>query len=198
MGYFNGEKSLNLRIWHWLDFIAISGLIFTALFRMTWFSKKVNVPFFKDKLLEFGMQISDEQALILTKTIMERMWVWHNIFGFMLVALILFRIYAFVTKSEKCPLKKFKEAQDIKVKGVKFLHIIFYFITLYVVISGVVLFFKGDLGLTKESLKLVKELHEYTLWFFIAFVIIHIIGVIKAEVTTDKGLISEMFHDGKK
>jgi cytochrome b561 len=194
MGHYNGQKSLNLRVWHWLNAIAIFGLVFTTLFRKTWFNRGENMAFFKEKLLEFGFTLSDEQATILIKTIMEKMWVWHYIFGFMLVALIVFRIFAFVIKSEKCPLQKLKDAPNIEVKGVKVLHIIFYFITLFVAISGVVMFFKEDLGIAKESLSLVKTLHKYTLWFFIAFTVLHIIGAVKAEVTTDKGLISEMFH----
>lgn len=198
MGYYNGEKSLNLRVWHWLNAIAIFGLVFTTLFRKTWFSKGENIALFKEKLLEFGFTLSDQQATILVKAIMEKMWVWHYIFGFMLVALILFRIFAFVTKSEKCPLKKLKDAPNIEIKGVRATHIIFYFITLYVALSGVVMFFKDDLGIAKESLKLVKELHAWSLWFFIVFTLAHIIGVIKAEVTQDKGLISEMFNGGEK
>ena len=35
-------------------------------------------------------------------------------------------------------------------------------------------------------------------WFFVIFLVGHIVGVIKAELTTDKGLISEMFSGGDK
>jgi Ni,Fe-hydrogenase I cytochrome b subunit len=42
----------------------------------------------------------------------------------------------------------------------------------------------------------IQEVHEALLWFFVIFTVTHIVGVIKAELTTDKGLISDMFNGG--
>ncbi|QKF73635.1 cytochrome b561 [Aliarcobacter faecis] len=197
MGYFNSKKSLNLRVWHWFNFIAIFGLMFTYIFRETWFDKTNNALLIKNKLLEFGLEISNEKSVVLAKMLRETMWNWHYIFGFMLVFLLILRFYAFFINMENNPLSKLKEKTNTHIKIVNFTHFIFYIITFYVCISGVIMFFKDDLNLTKESLKLVKELHAYSFWFFLFFVFTHIFGVIKAEISSDKGLISEMFSGGQ-
>jgi len=197
MGVFNGKKSLNLRVWHWLSFFTIVGLMFTYVFRKTWFDRHQNANLIQNKLVEFGLNINGDNAMTLAKLLREPMWDWHYILGFIFVFLLLFRIFAFLSKSEKCPLKKVKSATNLKEKMVKLTHLVFYFVALYVAISGVILFFKDDLGLTKESLRLVKTLHVYSFWFFLAFIFAHIIGVVKAEISSDKGLISEMFNGGE-
>jgi Ni,Fe-hydrogenase I cytochrome b subunit len=69
-------------------------------------------------------------------------------------------------------------------------------VALYMAFSGLAMYFRETLGISKESLSLVKELHEWAFWFFAVFIVAHIAGVIKAEVSSDKGLISEMFNGG--
>ncbi len=57
MGVFNEKRSLNLRVWHWLNAIAIIGLMFTYIFRKTWFDKKDNALLIQNKLSEFGLSL---------------------------------------------------------------------------------------------------------------------------------------------
>ncbi|PWE25693.1 hypothetical protein DGE88_04010 [Aliarcobacter skirrowii] len=195
---FLGKKSKNLLVWHWLNFIAIIGLIFTDIFRSTWFNKNSLANTIETKLLEFQITISNENAISLAKLIRADMWQWHYIFGFMLVFLILFRMFAFLILKEKNPIQKIKTADNLHLRLVKIAHIMFYIVTIYVCISGLMMFFRNELGLTKASLSIFKELHVYSFWFYIFFIFSHVIGVVKAENSTDKGLISEMFGSNKK
>jgi len=61
-------------------------------------------------------------------------------------------------------------------------------------ISGLVMYFRGALGIDKGSSELVKELHEWAFWFFALFIIAHIAGVVKAELSNDKGIVSSIFN----
>ncbi|HJE03814.1 hypothetical protein AAX26_01544 [Aliarcobacter thereius] len=197
MSSFLGDKSLNLRVWHWLSSITIVGLLFTYIFRLSWFDKNDLANIIVTKLSDFNIVISNDDAISLAKLIRADMWQWHYIFGFILVFLIIFRLFAFFILKEKNPIQKIKTTNNSHIKFVKLAHAIFYVVTIYVCISGILIFFREDLGLTKSSLSLVKDLHEYSFWFYLFFIFSHIIGVVKAENSTDKGLISEMFSGNK-
>lgn len=198
MGAFIGEKSKNLRVWHWLNALATTGLVFTYIFRKTWFNYKENAQILQIKLSEMGVHLADDKAQAIAKIFRDNMWQWHYYFGFLFAALLLFRLYAFVSKSEKFPTCRAKESSESEFKMAKYAHGAFYLVAVYMALSGLTMYFRESLGIDKESLHLVKELHEMAFWFFVVFAVGHISGVIKAELTTDRGLISEMFNGGDK
>lgn len=210
MGCYKDKRSLNLRVWHWLSALAMFGLMATYLLRKTFLNYKENAVVIQNKLAEIGVVVADDKAKEIAKVFRDNMWQWHYYIGFMFAALLAYRLWAFMTHKDKFPtckaswavseLRKEQSAAPKKclkefVK-VKYAHVIFYTVAIYEAISGLVMYFHEALGLQKESLHTIKELHEWAFWFFALFIVAHIIGVIKAEVTTDKGLISEMFNGG--
>lgn len=200
---FNENRSLNLRIWHWLNVIVVFGLILTYVLRKTAFNYKTNAQILQVKLSEIGVVLLDDKAKEIAKIFRDNMWQAHYYLGFTFIVLLLFRLYAFASKQDKFPLCKAKEAKNsaLSSKGeyikVKYAHAIFYAVSAYMAISGLVMYFRESLGIEKSSLGLIKELHEWAFWFFTFFIIAHIVGVIKAEFSDDKGIISSMFN-GKK
>jgi Ni/Fe-hydrogenase 1 B-type cytochrome subunit len=203
LGLYQEKRSTNLRLWHWLSAITIFGLMLTYILRKTLFNYKDNAVVIQTKLSEAGLILADDKAKEIAKIFRDNMWQWHYYLGFLFAALLVYRIYAFVSKSDKFPASKAKELKgntDASVKEfvkVKYAHTVFYVVAIYMAISGLVMYFRETLGIGKDSLELVKELHEWAFWFFLVFVVAHIAGVIKAELTTDKGLISEMFNGGR-
>ncbi|AXK49161.1 hypothetical protein CRU87_08565 [Aliarcobacter trophiarum LMG 25534] len=197
MGVFNEKRSLNLRVWHWLNSIAIIGLIFTCIFRSTWFNKNDNALIIQNKLSEFGLSLTNENAVVIAKLLRSEMWNWHYIFGFILVFLIIFRLFAFLSRSETGILTKIKESKNIHQKGAKIMHLLFYIVTFLVCLTGVLLYFRDDLNLAKSFVGFMKDMHKQSFFFYLFFIATHLFGVIVAETTTDKGLISEMFNGGK-
>lgn len=196
MGTFREKRSVNIRVWHWLSAFAMIGLMFTYILRKTWFNYKDNAQIIQTKLSEVGLMLADDKAKEIAKIFRDNMWQWHYYLGFLFIALLLFRLYAFVSKSDKFPVCKAKESSNVEFKRVKYAHAAFYVVAVYMSISGLLMYFRESLGIDKESLHLVKELHEWAFWFFALFIVGHIVGVIKAELTSDKGLISEMFSGG--
>lgn len=201
MGVFSEKRSVNVRVWHWLNAIAVFGLMLTYILRKTALNYKENAVIIQIKLSELGVVLSDDKAKEIAKIFRDNMWQAHYYLGFLFVGLLLFRLFAFVSKQESFPFCKAKNAacggdsrNTKEYKRAKIAHGAFYIVSVYMAISGLLMFFRESLGFSKESLHLVKELHEWSFWFFAAFVVAHIAGVVKAELTTDGGLVSQMIH----
>ena len=72
-----------------------------------------------------------------------------------------------------------------------------YTIILFMTISGFVMHFYETLGLLKETVHTIKEVHEFVFMAVLIFVPLHIIGVVVAEIQDEKGIISDMINGGK-
>ena len=184
----------NFRIWHWLNAVAIFGLLATTLLRKTFLSYKTNSLVIKEKLSEINIDITVEQAKVIAKAIRVPMWEWHYIFGFMLVALMVYRIYIAFSDSEY----KLFDKNSLKFEKNAIVDLTHSFIYLFITImsiTGLILYFK--LGLSKEILHSFKEFHELLMFAFAFFVPLHIVGVIFADIKEEKGVISKMVNGEK-
>ena len=176
-----------LRLWHWLNALAIFGLLATFFLRKTFLSWRTNSELIVQKLAEYNIEVTVEVAKTLAKAIRAPMWEWHIIFGYLLASLVLFRIFIFFKEGVS-----YKDTTSIHKIGVSFLYTVFYLLIVFMSISGLVLTFGGDAGMGKEILGSIKENHESVAWFFVFFVPLHIGGVVVAEMSSEKGIISKM------
>jgi cytochrome b561 len=185
---------LKFRVWHWLNAFVIFGLLGTVFLRKTFLSWRDNSQIIISQFNEFGIEVTQEQAKIVAKAIRAGMWDWHIILGYALAFLVLYRIYlAFKDNSQR---ELFSDL-EIHKKAVKVLYGIFYIVLFGMSVSGFIIYFYQDIGLSKDFAHNIKEMHESVsnfIWFFVA---LHIAGVVVAEVTNDKGLVSTMIHGDK-
>ncbi len=130
--------------------------------RKTFLSYKTNGIVIQEKLMDMNITISLESAKAIAKAIRTPMWDWHYYFGF---ALVLFFVYRIIIG-----FKNLKEEKEILKK---FIHILFYIMLGFMVISGTVLYF--------YKIEFLKELHEISMFSFLIFIPLHILAVIKAE-----------------
>ncbi len=182
------------RIWHWLNAIVISGILFTVFLRETFLNKKINAQILIDKLFDIDIEITQNQAIVIAKAIRSSMWDWHIILGYTLMGLIIWRIYLFY-KDTSNP-ESFKELSLHK----KIVHLLYYVIhssLVGLVLSGLILYFYKDFGILKESVHLIKEIHEFLFYIILYFIPLHIVGIIIAEHRDEKGTISSMIHGEK-
>jgi len=189
---------LDFRIWHWIHAFVVIGLLGTVFLRKTFLSWRTNSEIIAQKLIEidFDLEITTEQSKIIAKAIRAPMWEWHIILGYLLAILIVWRIVLFFTKSGQRNYKNFKN-NSLHKKMVKLGYIIIYFILLFMTISGFSLYFNSILGLTKEMIHNIKDVHELVFNAVLIFAPLHIIGVIIAENRDEKGIISDMINGGK-
>lgn len=206
---FKKYQPLSLRFWHWLNAIVIFGLLGTVLLRKTFLSWRSNSVLIENKLKDAGTVITSDLAKEIAVAIRNPMWDWHIYMGFALGALLVCRILIAIFVEKKCPgvhaLKSVLGLKNLpaneKAKGlhytlVKISYAFFYLVTALMVITGLMLNFKDQNGLSKETIGSIKEIHELMMWFFVVFAGGHILGIIMAENKEDSGLVSDMINGG--
>ena len=176
-----------LRIWHWLSVVAISGLLATFLLRKTFLSWRANSQIIIDKLASIDVDITTEQAKVIAKAIRAPMWEWHIIFGIALAFLLLFRIFI-IYRESGWGYDKGSSHMNMVHLGYK----IFYTILIFMAISGLVINSYELLGLSKDLTHTIKGIHELVAWSVVIFVPLHITGVVIANSTDQKGIVSRM------
>ena len=183
------KYSASFRLWHWLNAIVVLGLLGTVFLRKTFLSWRTNSEILMSKLSEFGTEVTAEQAKILAKAVRAGMWEWHIILGYALSFLVLYRIYLYFTNAKN---KESFSSLSLHKKGVEVLYYLFYATLFFMAVSGLVLTFHNELDLSKELRHDIKEIHELVFNGILAFTVLHIVGVIVAELRDEKGIISNM------
>lgn len=202
--------SLLLRLWHWTTALALTGSLLTVLLRKTVFSWRTNGPLIEASVLELGGSITPDAAVQIAKRLRAPMWDWHYLFGFALVALLLVRLLVTLRSRQESPLHVaaatwraarapggWSSPAALHLLWVKSGYVVFYGVLAVVAVTGSVLYFQDALGLTDSTAGTFKDVHELLLWFFVAFVPVHLLGVIVAELRFRRGLVSAMIHGAR-
>lgn len=188
--------SISFRVWHWVHAFVILGLLATVFLRKTFLSWRTNSEILSTELSGMSIDVSIDQATILAKAIRAPMWEWHILLGYGLAFLLLVRIALFFTQSGKQNYIDIKSA-SVHKKMVKLGYIGIYVILSFMAISGLSIHFYEELSLLKETAKSIKEVHELVFNAVWIFVLLHILGVVLADNTDEKGLVSDMINGGK-
>jgi len=123
-------------------------------------------------------------------------------------ALFLFRLIAeFFQITDQVLIRKIKSAykQHFIIKKnrelarhefwVKTLYAIFYLLLLITVITGFCLAFEDDVPALKH-MHFIREIHQINMYFILAFIVVHLLGVFLAERKNSKGIVSDMINGG--
>ncbi|TGE23591.1 cytochrome b/b6 domain-containing protein [Hymenobacter metallicola] len=204
------KNSLALRLWHWSSAAVISSLLTTILFLFVILKMKTVGPQFQEVLQKEGVTMSKEQVRGLTRIISHRIWDWHIYLGVALSFLLLFRVVLeFLQPAEQRFSAKLRVArQYFRQVGadmqdarhslvVKYSYLAFYLMLTVMVVTGLVLIYADDVAVLHELEHTVKEVHNITMYLVIAFIILHLVGVVWSELTKGKGIVSDMINGGK-
>ncbi|MBT2559324.1 cytochrome b/b6 domain-containing protein [Hymenobacter sp. ISL-91] len=198
------HNSLGLRIWHWSNSGLVLFQLMTILFLFIVLKVKTLAPEFSQVLAEKGVNLPATELRGLTRIVSHRIWDWHIWVGIAISCLLAFRvIVSFRQRGSQRTAAKLAairareargEAGATKARWVRYSYRAFYIILAVMVITGLVLVFEDYL----EPIKEVSEtIHEYTMYAVIAFVVAHILGVFRSEVTDEPGVVSAMINGGK-
>ncbi len=183
------------RLWHWLLALSVLGLLATVLLRKTFLSWRSNAEIIQAQLAQLGTGITAENAAIVAKAIRAPMWEWHYTFAVILGLAIALRIYMIATKQAQLPIIVFMKASGSeKLKTGTYM--LLCFTIAIMAISGTLLYFHEFLGISKEGAAGIKEFHEWMMQPLILFVLMHLAGVLRHELTTKEGIVSKMIHGG--
>jgi len=136
-------------------------------------------------LTELNISISNDDLIAIAKDIRKPMWDWHIYLGYFVSILFGLRLLLFLIGSFKFR-NPFSTELNFKQKIQAWTYSIFF------VLLGVTLC-SGILMTTVKSLKdIMEEIHEFSLFYVIPFIIIHFAGIFVSEHTDGKGISSKM------
>jgi len=208
---FNGKHSSALRIWHWGTFITILGSLTTVLFAKTLLNAKDNTLLVQENLQKNNITVSSDQARSVAHEFSDLVWHWHIYIGYVLAVLLGFRIlFEFFQPKEQKVIPILKNSlMYLKLPGankekakhfllVRCLYIFFYFALFIQVCTGLFMAYSDDVESLKDLRHTAKNIHTIFMWVIISYIVIHIGGVILAELgKKHKGVISRMINGGE-
>lgn len=179
------------RIIHWAIAVSFLLLLITIFLRLTWMNKYNMAAIIENYLISTEQSLSQDQLIVLAKKIRQPMWNWHIYMGYILVGLfsIRFILPAFGQMKIQNPLSK---NLSTKKRIQKWTYIIFYVFVMVSLVTGLII----ELG-PKDLKKPMEEIHILGIYYLIAFIVIHLAGVLIAEFTNEKGIISKIVSGSK-
>lgn len=172
------------RIMHWAIALCVSLILVTIFLRLTWLNKESVSQIIQDYFSGINKSISQEESIALARKIRKPMWEWHIYLGYVLVGLYSLRMILplFGEMKFSNPMRK---ALSLKVKFQFWVYIIFYVCMATSLTTGMFMEFGP------KSLKdIMESVHVLSIYYIVAFMILHLGGVLLAEMTNQKGIIS--------
>jgi Ni/Fe-hydrogenase 1 B-type cytochrome subunit len=198
--------SLAIRIWHWTFFLVLTASLMTVLFGSTLFRTQDNIGTVQQPLQEKGILVNKDQARAVAHEFSDKLWNLHKWIGFIICALLISRILIEIAQpgQEKLTTKIKKAAGftidnhlDRKEKNhyvqVKWGYLLFYLLILVQAVTGLGLAFE-DVPLLRRWNGGITQVHSVVQYFIYGFILIHLVGVIRADGRKYKGLVSGMIH----
>lgn len=182
----NREYSAIYRIMHWSIAICMTLLLVTIFLRLTWMNKNNVALIIQDYLATTDQKLTQDQLITLAKKIRKPMWDWHIYIGYALVGLYSIRIALPFFGQMKFS-NPFNKDLIIKEKFQYWTYLIFYVCVVISLITGLIIV----LG-PKNLKEPMEEIHVLSIYYLLAFIVIHLSGVFFSELTTQQGLISRI------
>lgn len=203
------KYSFNIRLWHWLNALIITGSLLTVLVNSTVLKPWKNAAFIADQLNEKGVEVSRDEVKPVAFALSDQVWAIHTYLGYALAGLFLFRIiFEFFELADQKLIRKIKAAKNtyrlrqesrIATRNemlIKTSYALFYVLLIVMVITGLSLAFRDCIPVIK-SMHFIRDIHEFTMYLIIGFIVIHIAGVIIGERKKHKGIVSDMINGGE-
>jgi Ni/Fe-hydrogenase 1 B-type cytochrome subunit len=203
---FNERHSIAIRIWHWLFLLAITSSLCTVLLTSTLFSTRGNVQLVQDQIQQKGGTVTPVQARAVAHAYSEKLWKLHISIGYSIAFLMFCRIIIEISHPKEDKLRnKVKRALALSSGNdgqkqdkrhylfVKYGYLLFYLFILIMAISGIGLALEEN-PFFRSIRRSLSTVHSFTQYLIYLYVLIHMIGVIRADLTDNKGMVSRMIN----
>lgn len=188
----NKNYSIIYRLMHWAIALCMLALLLTIFLRLTWMNKNHMAEIIKNYLATTNQTLTDDQMILLAKKIRKPMWDWHIYLGYALVGLYSLRM-ALPFFGEMKFTNPFKDTFNTKQKFQYGLYLVFYACVAVSLITGLII----ELG-PKYLKGQMEEIHELSIYYLLTFIVLHLGGVIMAELTHQQGLVSRIISGKTK
>jgi cytochrome b561 len=159
---------------------------------MTWLNKEHVADIIQQYLTSNDISLTRDQLIVLAKKIRKPMWDWHIYLGYSMLGLYIIRMTLplFGLMQYSNPRKK---GLGIHTRFQYWVYIIFYIFIAASLITG--LFIEWG---PKSWKSFIESIHELSIYYLIAFIIIHLTGVLWAEYTDRRGIVSKIISGDRK
>jgi Ni/Fe-hydrogenase 1 B-type cytochrome subunit len=201
------KHSVAIRTWHWIIFLFIVSSMVTVLFASTLLDPRDNIGMVQEQLQKNGLTVTQDQAFAVSHEYEDKVWGVHKWIGFGIVFLLLSRLVIELTQPGeeklrsrlKAAIALYKQNDAIKKTyrhfiGVKLTYTLFYVLILFMALTGLGMAFGRDIGLSRNVYGTIREIHSFGQYCMYAFVLVHLCGVIVADTTNAKGIVSGMIN----
>lgn len=199
--FFREPKPAAIRLWHWLTLVFILASLTTVIFGSTLFRTRNNVTMVQEQVESKGGTVTVQQARSVAHEYSDKLWMLHKYIGYGLAFLLLWRIITEATVSkEKTLWAKIRLAMS-GTNGpekkhylfVQYGYMVFYVLFILMAITGLILAFEDQKWLDPLH-EPAKELHEIIQYGLYAYMILHLCGVIRADLYKYNGIVSRMIN----
>ncbi|MBW6487537.1 cytochrome b/b6 domain-containing protein [Sulfurimonas sp.] len=166
------------KIIHWSLFLSFLGLAATALAAEFFFSKEAIMDSFQKSLPLLNIDIAPADQFFIARIARRDTWDVHFYFGAAFGSLIF--LWAIISIYKK----QF---------GRYFTRAIFFTSGIILTVTGTMMFLRLYYPLEEEIFGLLKKIHQYGYWIFIASLLLHIVTAIYQE-NKSRGVISKMLN----
>lgn len=180
---FKKEFTVTHRILHWSLGLPMTVLFISGFLRMQWMGRKPIVAVIEQDAPGI---MTKEQTMAIANDILNPMWQWHEYAAYIIVFFFLMRIAYMLLKGTRFP-NPFIGKQSIKERLQGMTYILFYLFVAIAAITG--FYLKWGDGDLKEPMETV---HKLAIYWFPIFILVHIAGIVIAELTGKKGITSKM------
>jgi len=156
----------------------------------------------QDLVKERGGTVTDDQARNVAHEYSDKLWMLHKYIGFGLSILMLWRIVTEIALSkEKRLATRIRKATSFPQQGgekrhfllVQYGYVLFYAMFILMALTGLVLAFEDWQWLDPVH-KASSNIHSILQWGLYAYMLIHIFGVLRADLTKYGGIVSRMIN----
>ena len=185
---FNGIN----RLIHWAIALDLLFILMTVLLRMGWMNINGVGGIIQKNLATSGTTISLKEAVAIGKEIRRPMWSLHYIAGYTMIGLYIIRMVntAIHGVAYQSP---FEKTATVKDKFKAWAYIVFYILLAVSLVTGFM-----TLNGPKSLHDPMAFIHTKSLYYVVAFIAIHITGVLIADAGQEPGIISRMVSGEKR
>jgi cytochrome b561 len=174
------------RFLHWALAFTFLFIMLTVFLRLTWMEKNNVAEIIVNSLNAVNIDIAYDQAIKVAKNIRKPMFDWHITIGYFVTGIFILRMLFHILNRGNYNPKTTKEVFQ------SWIYRIFYILLGITLITGLMLEFGPD------SIEDIAEtIHKLTLYYAIAFMVLHFGGILISENTGNNRIVSKMIGGDK-
>lgn len=142
-----------------------------------------------------GIHLTAEDAIAAGRAVRKPMWDMHVYAGYFLIALYIIRMLVMRIEGPVF-YNPFSRRISASERFKSIIYLVFYICLAISLLTGSYIKLVGKIN--PDVYAVMKGIHVQSLYYALAFVVLHLGGLLVAELSTGKGIISRMIHGSRE